>query len=245
MLAAFWAKSGSPAASVIGGAVDLDGSSEYFVDSASNVINWSNLTIICWFYPTTATGYRALVAARRSSPYVALRLENTYRMLGWQVHITASPGCSEAVSLANSWETNQWNMAAIAVARNGPSAMYCNNTNVAFTGMANTNYIGGGQIELSREGGFERKFPGRLDDVSIWNRTLTSNEVMELYNGGAGKPATSLSTGTNGLVRYWKLDDKFAYPAAALTQAVDSVSGTFAAGIGIDSNDFVTGIVPQ
>ena len=46
MLAAFWAKSGSPAASVIGGAVDLDGSSEYFVDSASNVINWSNLTII-------------------------------------------------------------------------------------------------------------------------------------------------------------------------------------------------------
>jgi len=89
-----------------------------------------------------------------------------------------------------------------------------------------------------------RRWRGLVDDIAIYrNRALTSNEVVELYNGGIGKPVTSLSTGTNGLIRYWKFDDGLSNSSA--TQALDIVSGTYIRGTGIGSGDWTNGIVPQ
>jgi hypothetical protein len=46
-------------------------------------------------------------------------------------------------------------------------------------------------------------FTGYLDDIRIWNRALTTNEIIPLYNHGYGcnDPATS------GLVAWWNFDD--------------------------------------
>lgn len=35
-------------------------------------------------------------------------------------------------------------------------------------------------------GTFDREFLGTIDEVAIWNKALTSSEVTELWNGGAG-----------------------------------------------------------
>jgi hypothetical protein len=86
-------------------------------------------------------------------------------------------------------------------------------------------------------------FDGLLDDVSIWSRGWTSNDVIEIYNGGAAKKANALSTGTNGLIRYWPFDDGLSNSSA--TQALDTVSGTYAIGTAIGSGDWTNGIVPQ
>jgi hypothetical protein len=88
------------------------------------------------------------------------------------------------------------------------------------------------------------KFNGAIDDVALFrNRILDVAEIAELYNSGAGKPVTSLSTGTNSLVRYWKLDDGLSNSSA--TQALDTVSGTYAVGTAIGAGDWTNGIVPQ
>jgi hypothetical protein len=44
---------------------------------------------------------------------------------------------------------------------------------------------------------------GRIDDISIWDKELSSTEVSNLYNSGSG---TDLS-GSNNLVGWWKMGD--------------------------------------
>ena len=35
-------------------------------------------------------------------------------------------------------------------------------------------------------------FPGLVDELTIWNRALSSSEIQNLYNGGQGKTACTL-----------------------------------------------------
>jgi hypothetical protein len=247
MLAAFWAKSGSPAAPVLGGAVDLDGG-EYFSDSSSTLLNGAtNFSFTAWVMNGNANpAYDGIICSRSSG--------NQITGLVTSGSFNNPPNrflffINNAVNVFSS-VTSYTNMLSrfgfvVAVYDGSKLKMFCDLSYTETSSAGLTNF----QNDVFRIGfddfASDRKFIGLIDDVSIWNRALTSNEVVELYNGGVGKPIASMSTGTNGLVRYWKLDDNFAYPAAALTQAVDSVSGTFAAGTGINSNDFVTGIVPQ
>lgn len=85
-----------------------------------------------------------------------------------------------------------------------------------------------------------RKFTGLIDEASIWTRALSSNEVAELYNNGLGKRTEQLSTGTNGLIRLWHLDE-----SGSDSNAYDSASGTYATGTAIGTGDWVPGKVPQ
>ncbi len=48
-----------------------------------------------------------------------------------------------------------------------------------------------------------RSFPGRLDDIRIYNTDLSASEVLALYNGAA----PSGGGVANGLVGHWKLDE--------------------------------------
>ena len=49
------------------------------------------------------------------------------------------------------------------------------------------------------------EYTGLIDDVGIFNRALSSDEVDDLYNGGTGAVVTSLSN-TNGLLAYYPFD---------------------------------------
>jgi hypothetical protein len=48
---------------------------------------------------------------------------------------------------------------------------------------------------------------GRLDDMGVWERALTDNEVLELWNGGLGK---TISNGlTTDLNAYWQMENNW------------------------------------
>ncbi|HEX9868122.1 MAG TPA: LamG domain-containing protein, partial [Candidatus Tectomicrobia bacterium] len=48
------------------------------------------------------------------------------------------------------------------------------------------------------------EFPGTIDDVRIYNRALSADEIKRLYKiGGTAKINTSIPGPTNGLVGYW------------------------------------------
>jgi hypothetical protein len=53
-------------------------------------------------------------------------------------------------------------------------------------------------------GGWRGYFNGNIDELGIWNRELTSSEITELYNAGAGKqyvaPAPTYTTRTAALI---------------------------------------------
>ena len=63
--------------------------------------------------------------------------------------------------------------------------------------VAGTTYLGGGQYPFS----------GLIDDIAIYNRALTQEEITSLYNGEPANPPTACnplpSNLQNGLVGYW------------------------------------------
>ena len=59
---------------------------------------------------------------------------------------------------------------------------------------------------FSLGGGLGNDFKGNFDEVSVWDRVLTSGEVTSLYNSTNGAEATSL-TNQAGLMAYWNLDE--------------------------------------
>lgn len=54
-------------------------------------------------------------------------------------------------------------------------------------------------------------FPGKLDDVRVYNRTLSATEIWNLYQAGGGANVNSADSQSDalerGLAGYWKLDD--------------------------------------
>ncbi|MFO1498848.1 MAG: PA14 domain-containing protein [Verrucomicrobiota bacterium] len=82
-----------------------------------------------------------------------------------------------------------------------------------------------------------RQWTGQIDDISIWNRVLTSKEVTALYNGGQGL-ALSTVPGVKAPTVVTVLD--FPFNEGKGTNTVDAVHdlvGTLGIGIGIDSNN--------
>ena len=110
-------------------------------------------------------------------------------------------------------DDNSWKHGVFTYATGGTIAKgYINATNVCNVSMGTTN-VGSGNLGIgyrpSDSSGF---FNGTIDEIGIWNRTLTDSEVSDLYNGGTGitykplprvtlnSPAdTSITTRTNVL----------------------------------------------
>jgi hypothetical protein len=236
------------AAAALGGAVDLDGTSEYLSDTSSTLLNTSTQATICaWVKNNGSTNRsRGIIFSRDASAYLGLSLtaSGTNR---FACVVLATGGLNATFSSQNSASPGEWKFVCGVWSSVPPALLYVNgaiDTN-AITFSATGTIL---QTDVLRIGYDDltptNLFPGVIDDVSVYkNRALTSAEIAELYNSGVGKPATSLSTGTNGLVRYWKLDDGLSNSAS--TNAYDSASGTYATGTGIGSGDWTDGIVPQ
>ena len=257
-MADWWARISTAAVSgwtpgPIGGAVDLDGSAEYFSDSSSTLLNGATqYVIMAWVkakaaspnwdgivYSLTADGlFQFGLATAGTGGEPVNRYLYVLKEGGSEGGSVAGTANQYASSLTN------WSLLTLQAKVGVAVTSYFNTTSVGTrniaSGISQDRSIKIGEWQYSAD----RKWNGYIDDVAIFkNRTLSSNEVAELYNNGIGKPVTSLSTGTNGLVRYWKLDDGLSNSSA--TQALDSVSGTYAPGTSIGSGDWTTGIVPQ
>ena len=44
------------------------------------------------------------------------------------------------------------------------------------------------EMRIGSRVNWKAQFHGAIDDVAVWNRPLTSDEIRALYNGGAGRP---------------------------------------------------------
>ncbi len=77
----------------------------------------------------------------------------------------------------------------VAIAKTGePLKIYLNNVDVVTTASANWSGVFGVKSIINIGGnGVNTGLNGRLDEVSIYNRVLTADEVEELYNSGNGK----------------------------------------------------------
>ncbi|MEM3113482.1 MAG: LamG-like jellyroll fold domain-containing protein [Candidatus Pacearchaeota archaeon] len=171
----------------VGQAFNLDGIDDRVrVADSSSLDITDEITIAAWVYPKSygANNVVRIVHKDDASNAYALNLENrggSYPING----IGFSIAGNYRVSSSNIITLNNWNHVVATYSKNtGQLKLYVNNINVGtFTendpiGTNNNDvYIGNNALNT-------RGFDGRIDEVAIWNRSLTTQEVSDLYNYG-------------------------------------------------------------
>lgn len=237
-------------AAALGGAVDLDGSTEYFSDGTAALMNNATAaTWVAWIKLTAGTTNqtRGVIVSRDGSFLSGLAITSLGTNMGAMTAYDGGGSPFAAYTTNNVLTPGVWHHLAGVFQKGVPLKVFLNGVNATRTTVGtpanNLNIVDVFRIGYD-DGNAANKFAGAIDDVALFqNRILNVAEIAEIYNSGAGKSITDLSTGTNGLVRYWKLNDGLTNSTAA--NAYDSASGTYATGTGIGSGDWTNGIVPQ
>ena len=164
----------------IGSAFSFDGINDYMSTSTNSIIN-SSLphSYSCWVKPTALS--------------IGIFVGNGASMLGirgggnltfFQYYVNAEVNTGYILPL-NTWTH-------ITVTYKGTSfgsnnvLIYVNGS-LLYTGSLSMPAGGGKVFVGSNNAGSGGFYNGLIDEVGVWNRTLTATEVTELYNAGAGK----------------------------------------------------------
>ncbi len=200
----------SPVAGKIGQALKFNGSNYIeATDSATLRVGDPAFTFSAWVKPSSVSGCSSencIIFNKENSYEWALSNDST---VAWAIANT-SPGWA--------WETtgltvpiNIWTHIVITydgshviTYKNGGSP----NSQTATGAVNNTGYQNALRIGArGAPGGGSAFFPGTIDDVRIYNRALSAQEVTDLYKLGSANVAHSNTVSlSSGLVGYWTFD---------------------------------------
>jgi len=177
-----------------GKAIKLDGTDQFveITGGNENELEFPNgsMSIAGWFKVNAFdTDWQALLAKGENSNYRIAR-----RDLGNS--IAYAGGAGEGADDVPNINDGQWHhFVAISDAKTNAfgTALYVDGvlhgimaTKPALTGSTNHLFIGENPDARNRE------WNGEIDDLAIWNRVLTSDEVATLWNSGVGTPLSTL-----------------------------------------------------
>jgi hypothetical protein len=208
----------SPVIGKIGGAMQFNGATPQYVsisDSSSvQVIGSGSVTV--WFYPTSATftGSHTLVAKGYGNGDQMNYGMYVFNGTKLYVEIDDSTGgnghYNQTFVLTSGISLNKWHH--LVMTWNGSNLReYLDGVQVSNTAQTLTPGAYSGialTIGTDTLGGVTPwKWRGSLDDVRVYNRALSAQEIQQLYALGAAKMAQANTTSlASGLVGYWTLD---------------------------------------
>ncbi|MBM3424744.1 MAG: LamG domain-containing protein, partial [Bacteroidetes bacterium] len=172
-------------------AYGFDGVNDYIsLNSANLPYANSDRTISIWFlkqnnnsiWSHTALSYGS--ASQSNALMISVGNNNLFTVQGWANDIATNQPSS------NSWENLVFTLSS------GLGTIYYNGNLIATQNVANWNTIQsvfyiGTRCDLNNS-----FFFGNIDDIGIWNRALTQQEITNLYNANNGPQAT-ISTANN------------------------------------------------
>jgi uncharacterized protein (TIGR03437 family) len=189
--------SGAPTGLASNNAVVLDGSTGYVssslsggINSAGSIMAWINLAAL----PSTSSeGFNYIAGESTSGNDFDLQISNS-NVLGF---FTTASGQSISYTPNVSTLANNWHMVVATFdATAGTRAIYWDGALVASDNTVSfTNKTGQFQIGASSVFG-GRNFNGSIDEVAVWNYSLTANQVYRMYATrpyGTSIVSTSLS----------------------------------------------------
>jgi len=203
----------------IGQALEFDGSNDYVnAGSGSSLDNLSTITIAAWIYPTGWGGgaYGRITDKGQKVFY----LDNTgsggrVETMTFYQFFSGSDGYWYAQQ--SSIKLNQWQHVVLtynsSATGNNPK-FYLNSTSKTLTkgstptGSADSDAAS--NLFVGDNGGGTRAFQGKMDDLRIYNRILSADEISRLYELGATTYVNTTITSNpnleNGLVGHWTFD---------------------------------------
>lgn len=179
------------------GAFSFDGSNDYLnVPSTPSLENLSTLTYAAWIFPTKG-GNREIFSKARS--YHEMRIGGTAPGMYLRGCIEASGGFACSTSSNGLIAPNTWQFVAMTYDNGGDRTvhLFVNGAEVTYSSQLTAS----GSIasdaastqNIGRRSNGDRYFGGKLDEVAIWNRALSSTEIAGLFLGGVIAPPTLTS----------------------------------------------------
>src|SRR3989344_3444645 len=179
----------------IGQALHFDGIND-LVNTGSDFIGTSALTISVWVYRENAAGTQRIVGNNRT----ILSTNTTGRIL------FISDGSTTISSGNNCADAGKWTHVVVTRTSSGVANFYCSGAQYGTADQASgTPTAGTENVFLGNRGSGPEPWDGPLDEIRIYNRVLSAAEIKELYNQGAGAIAgkTQDTQLTTNLVGYW------------------------------------------
>lgn len=214
----------------LGQALQFDGSDDYV--SFSNLLLY-DLTISTWIkIPKDYNNEQTIMAYRQNQVLFIDGGETTTCEIGGtstagSVSFRSSGAAGEYLCGSTVVTDGQWHH--IVVTReeaNQVSIIIDNNleiSGVKFDFYDRVDFIGAS----NDRGDIIRELNGLMDDVRVYNRILSANEIQRLYNMGAGMKIgkTRTDTLTSGLVGHWTFDGGDIYGTTALDKSGQGNNG--------------------
>jgi len=171
-----------------GSALSFDGVNDYIEVPDSSSLDASYLTIIAWIYPYNWDGIEGGDYGRildKGGAYLFfLAKDGTFNRLSF-FYWNSSGFSNQSWSNVNSIQLNTWQH--VAVTYDGQySRFYVNGNPVGQTLHKTTGPIRttSNDLYVGNRNSLDRQFNGIIDEVRIWNRTLSLTEIQEEMNRG-------------------------------------------------------------
>lgn len=156
-------------------------------------INLSSYTVSMWAYPTdnTTTNAAMIIKGNRTAPDFGTNREWQIGYINygncnnhWCFYMFGNCGEGDQMAPFTSVPTKAWTyMAAVYNATNNSISTYTNGVFTSSVKCTRTVFTNG-TLALNAQNAGE-KYNGALDNVMIFNRSLSANEILALYNGTA------------------------------------------------------------
>lgn len=219
-------------AAKINNGADLEASSSQvfsITDAAQSGLDFTgNFSISMWVNPESITGTHGLVTKfRDSATFKSYRL--SFDTTDMFLTISDNGTAETNATWSNPLTTGSLQHLALAYnAAAGEATLYYNGTAISTqtglaTSIANTSSIFRLGSRSSSTDTAQQFYDGIIDEVGVWSKTLTSDEVTQLYNSGSGfaypfANAYSLAMGTGA----------YTYTGVAVGLNYDAASGVWA-----------------
>ena len=180
--------------------VSLDGTDDYVSTSSFDLT--TNKTVSFWIKLNSISGAGVYLFGNGGSyySYITSNGQTMYKYDG-------SVAKAINISAANAISTGSWQH--IVITGDGSSSvLYKNGTSIG-TGVDLTplglNRFGGDSV------GGSRFISGLMDEVAVWDATLSADDVTAIYNSGVPTDLSSVSSydtdRTSNLVHWWRMGD--------------------------------------
>lgn len=171
---------------ILGNSLNFNGINELVnITNSSGLYNNNLITISFWFYPeTNHTTSQVFFDGLPGRNYHQIQSSAWDFRMGGLTNIFPSPDLNNTI-IAPWWSLNNWHHIVLVYDKTGTNQFWADgvsrrNSTTAWTPADNLYTYLGGHTTLVNF------FDGRMDELGIWNRSLTSIDIGELYNSGIG-----------------------------------------------------------
>jgi len=189
----------------------FDGADDYVEITDHGTLDLTtDLTIAAWIYPLSfGEGSEGSIVDKDFTGAYALFLDDNPDLAGEDntIHFNGGNSTVRLIASNNSIKLNQWQH--VAVTYDDPSAIFYINgvatTSISDAGPIPTNTT---DLRIGNDPSAGFTFDGKIDEVYLYNRALSANEIGRLYNATKKVTVNAPITLdlTNGLIDYWSFN---------------------------------------